>query len=220
MKPGREKQNGSTLADMKRKPPKWYAGRKRRRQGASCPAAPPRTRNGEKKCSIDCRQRLRYHLNIRIGLLQARNNRHDKFYFTEQLLVLDVLPYSSDQIFSYLYPRSLRSRPVDDFCDMANHQGNAWWDEVIRTRKRYLASQYRLERAHRNHKRSDAIRPMEIKIPSRVGSWIIQLKLSRSRLVKGREKSLGGQTMKHQPDLGGNQEAFRKIHEAYVQLNN
>jgi len=47
-----------------------------------------------KYCSIDCRQRFRHQLNIRTGLLRALNTRYATFYFTEYLLVLDVLPYS------------------------------------------------------------------------------------------------------------------------------
>ena len=178
-----------------------------------------------KYCSIDCRQRLRHQLNIRTGLLRALNTRYATFYFTDYLLVLDVLPYSSPQIFSYLYPRSPRSKPVDDFCKMANHLGNEWWDEVKRTRKRYLASQHLLESANRNHKKIDSVRPIEIKKPSQVGSSVIRLKLNRSQLEKPDlsqvvKKAYRRQAMKHHPDLGGDSDSFRKIHEAYIQLIN
>ena len=36
-----------------------------------------------KYCSIECRQRLRYNLNLRTGLLRALNTRYATFYFTE-----------------------------------------------------------------------------------------------------------------------------------------
>ena len=178
-----------------------------------------------KYCSVDYRQRLRHQLNIRTGLLRALNTRYATFYFTENLLVLDVLPYSPFQIFSYLYPRSPRSKPVDDFCKMANHLGNTWWDEVKRTRKRYLASQHLLESASWNHKKIESVRPIEIKKPSQVGSSVIHLKLSRSQLEQPGlsqivKKAYRRQAMKHHPDLGGNPDSFRKIHEAYVQLIN
>ena len=39
-----------------------------------------------KYCSIECRQRLRYNLNLRTGLLRALNTRYATFYFTESLI--------------------------------------------------------------------------------------------------------------------------------------
>ena len=135
------------------------------------------------------------------------------------------LTYSHTVPLSYLYPRSSRSKPVDDFRKMADHLGNAWWDEEKRTRKRYLASQHLLESANRNHKTIDSIRPIEIKKPSQVGSSVIHLKLNRSQLEKPDlpqvvKKAYRRQAMKHHPDLGGDSDSFRKIHEAYVQLIN
>ena len=123
-----------------------------------------------KYCSIECRQHLRHQLNIRTGLLSALNTRYATFFFTDDVLVLDILPYNGKQIFSFLFPRSPRSKPVDDFIRMANQLGNAWWDEVKRTRKRYIASQRILECASRNHKGIDSVRPIEIKKPAQIGS--------------------------------------------------
>ncbi|MEJ2729640.1 MAG: hypothetical protein P8185_14230 [Deltaproteobacteria bacterium] len=48
-----------------------------------------------KYCSIECRQKLRYCLNMRTGLLKALNTKFATFYFTPSLIFLDVLPYGS-----------------------------------------------------------------------------------------------------------------------------
>ena len=68
-----------------------------------------------KYCSVECRQQLRYHLNLRTGLLRALNTRYATFYFTEAVIILDVLPYGSAELFSYIFPRSTHGKPVDDF---------------------------------------------------------------------------------------------------------
>ena len=44
-----------------------------------------------KYCSIDCRQKLRYNLNLRTGLLRALNTRYATIYFTDSIILLDVL---------------------------------------------------------------------------------------------------------------------------------
>jgi len=46
-----------------------------------------------KYCSLECRQRLRYNLNLRTGLLKALQTRYATFYFTDFKIILDVLPY-------------------------------------------------------------------------------------------------------------------------------
>ena len=174
-------------------------------------------------CSVECRQRLRHQLNVRTGLLCALNTRYATFYFTDELLVLDILPNHVIQIFSYLYPRTPGSKPVDDFAKMANQLGNAWWDEVKRTSKRYLASQHVLDCADRNHEKIESIRPVETRKPTQIGRSILHLKLGRSQLERPGlmqviKKAYRNQAMKHHPDLGGDSESFRKVHEAYVNL--
>jgi predicted nucleic acid-binding Zn ribbon protein len=52
-----------------------------------------------KYCSIECRQRLRYNLNMRSGLLKALNTKFATFYFTNSLIFMDVLPYLRPSIF-------------------------------------------------------------------------------------------------------------------------
>ena len=82
-----------------------------------------------KYCTIDCRQKLRYSLNMRTGLLRALSTKYATFYFTTSLIFLDVLPYGSKSIFSFLFPRSPGLKPVDDFATLSNLLGRAWWAE-------------------------------------------------------------------------------------------
>ena len=176
-----------------------------------------------KYCSIECRQRLRRTLNMRTGLLRALNIRYATFYFTDDTIILDVLPFGSREISSFLYPRTANKKPADDFSRMADMLGNAWWNERKRTNKKYLASQLVFEQAQRNGSKAERLRPREIQIPSIKGRSLIRLKLGKSvlgskelhRVIKSAYRQ---QAMKHHPDRGGDSAVFRKIHQAYQEL--
>jgi hypothetical protein len=176
-----------------------------------------------KYCSIDCRQRLRYHLNLRTGLLRALNTRYATFYFTEAVIILDVLPYGSAELFSYIFPRSDSGKPVDDFCTLSNILGNAWWAERNRTNKRYLATRFILEKARAKNADSVPIKPMEVKEPAKLKKSLMFLKLKKTDLNSpGLERKIKSayrkQAMRHHPDLGGDAAGFRKLHDAYEQM--
>lgn len=162
---------------------------------------------------------------MRTGLLRALNTRFASFYFTEDAIILDVLPYGAKEIFSFIYPRSTRKKPADDYCRMADMLGNAWWAERKRTNKKYLASRFVFEHADYNGVPADEVEPMVIKIPSVNDQSLIRLKLGKSvldspelhRIIKSAYRQ---QAMKHHPDRGGDSDAFRKIHQAYQELVN
>lgn len=174
-------------------------------------------------CSIDCRQRLRYKLNMRTGLLKALNIRYATFYFTKTLIIVDLLPFNSKEIYSFIFPRSTGNQPADDFSKMSNILGNAWWAERKRTNRKYLASRHVLEKANQKNTQTDSVQPLEIKIPAIKGKSLIHLKIGRSeldtpQLQKLIKSAYRTQAKKHHPDLGGNTAAFRKIHQAYEEL--
>lgn len=176
-----------------------------------------------KYCSIDCRQRLRYNLNLRTGLLRALNTRFATFYFTEYIITLDVLPYGSEELFSYIFPRTLGRKPVEDFCTMSNILGNAWWAERNRTNKRYLATRFLLEKAESKNAGRANIKPVEVKEPAHVAKSLTFLRLKKSDLNSpGLQKKIKSayrkQAMRHHPDLGGDAAGFRKLHDAYEQI--
>jgi hypothetical protein len=176
-----------------------------------------------KYCSVECRQRLRRTLNMRTGLLKALNTRYATFYFTDATINLDVLPFGVREIFSFIYPRTPRSKPVDDFRRLANALGNAWWAERRRTNKKYRASQVVFEQALRNNNPLKTVEPYVLKIPSVKDRALIRLKLGRelldspelNRIIKTAYRQ---QAMQHHPDRGGDSATFRRIHQAYQDL--
>ncbi|HUT44553.1 MAG TPA: J domain-containing protein [Desulfobacterales bacterium] len=174
-------------------------------------------------CSIDCRQRLRYKLNMRTGLLKALYIRYATFYFTKTFIIMDLLPFNCKEIYSFIFPRSAGNKPADDFSKMSDILGNAWWTERKRTNRKYLASRHVLEKANIKNAQADSVKPLEIKIPIVKEKSLIHLKIGRTelntpQLQKLIKSAYRTQAKKHHPDLGGDTAAFRKIHKAYEEL--
>ncbi len=184
------------------------------------------TREGMRRrryCSVACRQRLRYKLHVRTGLLRALNTRYAAFYFDDRVIVLDILPYGVREIYSYLFARRPGATPADDFSRMANVLGNAWWDERRRTNKKYLASRFLLNQARQGATPVGEVMPEERCRPSVKPQSLVHLKiqpeaLHSSNLDRIVKSAYRAQAKHHHPDLGGDARAFRRIHDAYEAL--
>ncbi|MGC9976205.1 MAG: J domain-containing protein, partial [Syntrophales bacterium] len=135
-----------------------------------------------KYCSMECRKRLHYKLEVRTGLIRALNAKYATFYFSEVMIIMDMLPYGSEQIFTFFYPRSPGSKPAEDFSKMADMLGNLWWKERRRTNKRYLASFHVLGKAVKNNVPVVSVRPTMLKVPSVKATYLSRLKLDKSQL--------------------------------------
>jgi hypothetical protein len=170
-----------------------------------------------------CRQTLLASLNRRAGLLRALNTRYATFYFTDFVIIMDLLLYDTEQIFSYMLPRSNGKKPVEDFCELSNHLGAAWWNERNRTKKRYVASRHVLEQAKRLSVPKERVIPTELAVPAVSTINLVSLELCTSDLspldLENRiKRAYRRQVKKHHPDIGGQTQAFLKIQEAYESL--
>jgi hypothetical protein len=176
-----------------------------------------------KYCSVECRQRLRYKLQVRTGLLRALQTRYATFYFDDRVIVLDILPYGTQEIYSFLFARRPGVTPADDFSRMANILGNDWWAERRRTNKKYRASQHLLRHASQKAAAVHKVVPVEKRRAAVKDKLLIQLNIKRrdlesphlGRIVK---KAYRQQAMRHHPDRGGRPEAFRRLQDAYEAL--
>jgi hypothetical protein len=174
-------------------------------------------------CSIDCRQKLRQRLDMRCGLLQALNTRYATFYFSDFLIIMDILPYGYKEICSFFYPRTPGKNPGEDFGRMADILGETWWAEQRRTKKRYFATLHVLKQATRNLVPPQAVKPRILHTPDIRPASLIYLNLEKSNLnspelFKMIRDAYRRQAKIHHPDLGGNAVMFRKIHQAYRDL--
>jgi hypothetical protein len=181
---------------------------------------PPRHR---RYCSMVCKQQLLASLNRRAGLLRALNIRYATFYFTQFVIIMDMLPYDCDQIHSYMLVRKPGSKPVEDFCELSNTLGTVWWNEKNRTKKRYLASQFLLDQATKPDAPVERVIPTELVIPAVSNSNLISLDLKVAQMTSSRLESLikqayRRQAKKHHPDIGGNAQTFVRIKDAYEKL--
>ena len=176
-------------------------------------------------CSVECRQRLHFKLEMRTGLVRALNTRYATFYFSEEIIVMDMLPYGSHDIYSFAYPRSPGRKPAEDFGHMADILGDLWWAERKRTNKRYVASYHVLEQAFRNRGAIRSVKPVMVKVPSIKVTSLTALNIDKSVLVspdlrKIVKDAYRRQAKEHHPDIGGDAVKFRRIYRAYEELMN
>jgi hypothetical protein len=160
---------------------------------------------------------------MRVGLVQALNVRYATFYFSDLFIAMDLLPYGYNDIFSFFYPRSLDKTPAEDFSYMADILGKIWWAEQKRTQKRYLASRHVLAQAIRNPASLRPVRPLQTVVPTLRGASMTALKIEKAAinapdLPRVIRDAYRRQVKIHHPDMGGNAETFRKIHQAYEEL--
>ncbi len=176
-------------------------------------------------CSIECRQKLHQRLDMRCGLLQALNARYATFYFSEHLIILDILPWGQRDIYSFLYPRSAEKTPGEDFGRMADILGETWWKEERRTKKRHFATLHVLDNAVRNRVTMLDVKPHIMQMPNINPATLVHLDIDKSSLGSGEltkivRNAYRRQVKMHHPDLGGDAEMFRKIYNAYEELLN
>jgi len=176
-----------------------------------------------KYCTADCRQRLRLKLDGRMGLVQALNTRFATFYFSEAMIMIDLLPYGTREIFSFFYPRSPGRKPAEDFGDMANLLGTIWWDEKRRTNRRHLAAERVLNEARRNINGIEAVKPAVLSVFNVRKHCLVQLKIDKSDLWSPALQQIIKEAYRREakanhPDLGGDADVFRRVHDAYEEL--
>ncbi len=183
----------------------------------------PLSSRRKRYCSTDCRQTLAAYLNRRTGLLVALNTWHATFYFTDYVIVMDILPYGSTNVFSFILPRTPGQKPVDDYCEMSDWLGTAWWNEKHRTKKRYKASLYILDKAKRTNAPFNTVIPKKLYVPAVKSTDLKVLALSRPELVSDGlpfriKKAYRQQAKKHHPDRGGDAKKFRNLQIAYEKI--
>lgn len=174
-------------------------------------------------CSVACRQRLRYKLQVRTGLLRAINTRYATFHFDARVIVLDVLTAGTSTIFSFIFPRSADRPPAEDFSRMADVLGNVWWAERRRTNRHYLASRELLRRARQGSAQERDVKPRETSYPTVNHKLLVHLQIGRADLhcpdLEGLiKKAFRRQAKRHHPDMGGSAAGFRKLRQAYEEL--
>ncbi|MEI7590031.1 MAG: J domain-containing protein [Deltaproteobacteria bacterium] len=173
-------------------------------------------------CSLSCRQRLAYKLDLRVGLLQALGTRFATFYFSDTTITMDVLVYRESHVFRFCYPRSFGKKPSDDFAAMADLLGRTWWNERDRTKKRFMASHTVLGQAKICNVPLSSVRPIILQVPSIRNEYLSRLNIAKKDLYSPNiatilKNSYRIEAKKRHPDMGGSPERFKELHIAYTE---
>jgi len=174
-------------------------------------------------CDLDCRRRLLDKLTVTACLLRAMNTRCASFSFTGTTLVLNVVVWGHDRVFTYFWQRTPGLDPATDLLSMNEHLGQAWWREHDKRRCRVHAAQVVLERAEFQSKNLAGVLPIRKKSP-RVGSRLLTvLCLERDALtgpdpLSAVKTAFRKQALKHHPDADGDAATFRRVYDAYTEL--
>jgi hypothetical protein len=145
-------------------------------------------------------------------------------YFTESELILHVLPFPSRKVSTYIYPRTQGKRPAQDIKDMVLELNEAWWEARRRTRCRRNASEHVLEKGEKDLAAPEAVKPVVMRGPTALKKHLTGLRITADNLSVAERRikiktAYRKQAMKYHPDRGGDEEMFKKISEAYVELN-
>ena len=180
-------------------------------------------------CSDKCKKRLDFALNIATGLVQTLRPRYAAFSYTEDSLILDILPVGSNFISRIVWKRSRQKKVADDLLDMIEHAGREWYEREEEIGSRWWASQHLLDKTLRrdipvstivpvskrtpqlNHKEKNALKVLDLtkdQILSNVGIQCIRSAYRRKAKV-------------YHPDKGGDRaDKFIEINEAHAELLN
>lgn len=199
-----------------------YTQKYRQKRCLSCGSALNKGRR--RYCSQDCKDTLVFWLGWFSDILRPVRAMYATFYFTESKLILDVLPYASKEVSTYIYTRTPGKRPAQDIKDMVLELNEAWWNEKKRTKCRWHASEHVLDKGQKNLVGPEAVKPVVKKGAFMVKKHLTHLKiktdnLTLSELERKIKSAYRKQAMEHHPDRGGDEEMFKRISEAYYELS-
>jgi hypothetical protein len=102
--------------------------------------------------------------------------------------------------------------------------GEIWWSQKSKSNSTRYASEYILNQGHRFLFPYEQMFPLKIHSISQINHQLTLLKLDPNQVLhstypQDTVKSAYKQAaLKSHPDLGGNAESFRKVHQAYLDL--
>jgi hypothetical protein len=157
------------------------------------------------------------------NFLLALNTNYATFSFSDHLLIVNVLPYRSKDVFSFFYERKNGRPPAEDLKAMCLDLSREWYHKNQQTRCRTLASIYVLNQGEKGIISRDAIRPVTKRTRTRIQQQLNCLKLSVADVAseKSEEKVKAAyrrEALKTHPDVGGDGAKFRIISNAYHEL--
>ncbi|MDY7035901.1 MAG: DnaJ domain-containing protein [Thermodesulfobacteriota bacterium] len=182
--------------------------------------------SGRRYCSKECRQQVIWVLSLSKGLLKIFNTRYAAFSFDNKYVMLDILPVWSKDISRFTYERRPGKKPADDLKELILHSGEEWYDMINNNNSKSYATLLLLEKNHNKRIAPSSIKPDKKYHPRFSKSEkksIKHLQIKIEELLSDRPVSKIKSAYKklakiHHPDMGGNEEKFKKINEAHHQM--
>jgi hypothetical protein len=203
------------------------AARKRRRFCLACGEKQlPKMRR--RYCTDRCKKRLDFALYVTTGLVQTLRARYAAFSYTQETLVLDVLPIGSRVISRFMWGRSKHKKVADDLLDLVEQAGCEWYKKEEETGSRWWASQHLLDKASRRDLPMSSIVPTSKRAPQlnhKEKNALKLLELSKEQIVSKDgmrciKSAYRTQAKLCHPDKGDTSNKFVEINEAHAELLN
>ena len=176
-------------------------------------------------CTPQCRTQMLWVLSLSKGLLKAFNTQYATFFFNESHVVLDILPFWSDKVSRFSYKRKRWRKPAEDLKELILSSGEEWYRLVNNTSKSH-ASHILLSKNH-----TEEVLPQQLKPDKSLRPRLTPQERKSIRLLKLKAEELLSDGHIHKikaaykklaklyhPDVGGDEELFKKINEAHEQL--
>jgi hypothetical protein len=181
---------------------------------------------GRRYCSKECRQQINWVLSLSKGLLKAFNARYAAFSFTEDHVILDVLPVWSKEISRFVLERANGKKPAEDLKNLILESGSEWHHMVGNNNSRSYASLFLLGKNQKKNIDPKTIKPgrkTRLRLTKQEKKYLKILKLDRKDLSsEGQKVKIKAAYKKmakvHHPDIGGDAEKFRQLSDAHKQM--
>lgn len=181
---------------------------------------------GRRYCSKECRQHINWVLSLSKGLLKTFNARYAAFFFTDEHVILDVLPVWSKGISRFIYERTPGRKPAEDLKCLILESGEQWYKLVDNNNSRSYASLLLLSQNHNEHIDPASIMPntnTRPRLSRKEKNYLKILDLDRDDLssdgsydkIKAAYKKMA---KLYHPDKGGDEEMFKQLNEAHHQM--
>ena len=178
-------------------------------------------------CSDECRDRMHWVLKLSTGLLRACSTRYAAFSFTDNVVILDILPTWSNKISRFMSFRRSGGKPADDLKFIILNAGRKWHEMVENKVSWTAASMSLLEQNVRKDLKSDCVKPGKItslKCSNKTKKNLKILGLTYDDITAGgnRRKAITSafrrMVKQFHPDTGGTPEDFNRIIAAHEQI--
>lgn len=184
----------------------------------------PLEKNRRKYCSKECREGFEFRLKWFNNLLRAINVRYATFSFNTHYLFLNILPYDSEDVYSYFFSRSYGKKPIYDMEKMVFLLGQIWWDNLKFFGNKDVAKREVLNRGRKKIVGKEVISPMQKMILSGISNELRLLKINKKDLTSAEDpylvvkKAYKKALFETHPDMGGDERAFMRVFNSYQKI--